>query len=223
MRLNELKDRQGARKSRKRVGRGIGSGTGKTSGRGHKGQKSRSGVSLLGFEGGQMPLYRRLPKRGFNNPFTKDYAELTIGVLERAVAKGKIDAKKPVTEDVLRASGLVRKSRNGVRLLATGELKTTLSIEVTGATKGAIAAVEAAGGSISVIPPKPKPEGKGKARHRKFKEGGEKQGKKKAKPEKSGNEAETVAKGKNGAEGQAAETKEKIKGGKGGGSAPDEK
>lgn len=223
MRLNELKDRQGARKSRKRVGRGIGSGTGKTSGRGHKGQKSRSGVSLLGFEGGQMPLYRRLPKRGFNNPFTKDYAELTIGVLERAVAKGKIDAKKPVTEDVLRASGLVRKSRNGVRLLATGELKTKLSIEVTGATKGAIAAVEAAGGSISVIPPKPKPEGKGKARHRKFKEGGEKQGKKKAKPEKSGNEAETVAKGKNGAEGQAAETKEKIKGGKGGGSAPDEK
>ncbi len=223
MRLNELKDRQGARKARKRVGRGMGSGFGKTSGRGHKGQKSRSGVSLLGFEGGQMPLYRRLPKRGFNNPFTKDYAELTIGVLERAVAKGKIDAKKPVTEDVLRASGLVGKSRNGVRLLATGELKTKLSIEVTGATKGAIAAVEAAGGSISVIPPKPKPEGKGKARHRKFKEGAKKEGKKKAKSEKAGDGAEAGAKGENGAQGQAAETKEEIKDGKGGDSAPDEK
>ncbi len=218
MRLNELKDRQGARKARMRVGRGMGSGKGKTSGRGHKGQKSRSGVSLLGFEGGQMPLYRRLPKRGFNNPFTKDYAELTLGVLERAVAKGKIDAKKPVTEDVLRASGLVRKSRNGVRLLATGELKAKLSIEVTGATKGAIAAVEAAGGSISVIPPKPKPEGKGKARHRKFKEGADEKGKKKAKPE----TAEAKAKAKNGTEGQVAESKEENKGVKGGKSSQDE-
>ena len=161
MQLNELRDRRGARKARKRVGRGLGSGTGKTSGRGHKGQKSRSGVSLLGFEGGQMPLYRRLPKRGFNNPFTKDYAELTLGNLDRAAAKGIFDAKKPVTEDVMRASGLVRKSRHGVRLLATGELKTKLTIEVTGATKGAIAAVEKAGGSITVSPPKPKPEGKG--------------------------------------------------------------
>ncbi len=118
MRLNELSDRQGARKPRKRVGRGIGSGKGKTSGRGHNGQKSRSGFSLLGFEGGQMPLYRRLPKRGFNNPFTKDYAELTLGNLEAAVAKGKIDAKKPVTEEVLRASGMVKKGRDGVRLCA---------------------------------------------------------------------------------------------------------
>ena len=171
MRLNELGDRQGARKARKRVGRGMGSGKGKTSGRGHKGQKSRSGVSLLGFEGGQMPLYRRLPKRGFNNPFSKDYAELTLGNLEAAVAKGKIDAKKPVTEEVLRASGMVKKSRHGVRLLAKGELKTKLTIEVTGASKGAIAAVEKAGGGITVTPPKPKPEGKGKARHRKFQEG----------------------------------------------------
>lgn len=179
MRLNELRDRRGARKARKRVGRGLGSGKGGTSGRGHKGQKSRSGVSLLGFEGGQMPLYRRLPKRGFNNPFTKDYAELTLGNLERAAIKGIIDAKKPVTEDVLRASGLVRKSRHGVRLLASGELKTKLTIEVTGATKGAIAAVEKAGGGITVTPPKPKPEGKGKARHRKFKEGADAKPKKK--------------------------------------------
>jgi len=183
MQLNELRDRKGARKARKRVGRGPGSGTGKTSGRGNKGQKSRSGVSLLGFEGGQMPLYRRLPKRGFNNPFTKDFAELTIGNLERAVAKGVVDAKKPVTEEALLVSGLVRKSRNGVRLLATGELKTKLTIEVTGATKGAIAAVEKAGGTVTVTPPKPKPEGKGKARHRKFKEGYE------AKPKKAEAEA----------------------------------
>jgi large subunit ribosomal protein L15 len=173
MRLNELSDRQFARKPRKRVGRGIGSGKGKTSGRGHKGQKSRSGFSLLGFEGGQMPLYRRLPKRGFNNPFTKNYAELTLGNLEAAVAKGKIDAKKPVTEEVLRTSGIVKKSRHGVRLIAKGELKAKLTIEVTGASKGAIAAVEKAGGGITVRPPKPKPEGKGKARHRKFKEGAE--------------------------------------------------
>lgn len=171
MRLNELGDHPGARRTRKRIGRGMGSGKGKTCGRGHKGQKSRSGVSLLGFEGGQMPLYRRLPKRGFNNRFTKDFAELSIGNLERAVAKGKIDAKKPITEEVLRASGLVKKSRDGVRLLATGELKTKLTIEVTGATKGAVAAVEKAGGGVTLLPQKPKPEGKGKARHRKFKEG----------------------------------------------------
>ena len=221
MRLNELRDRTGARKARKRVGRGLGSGKGGTSGRGHKGQKSRSGVSLLGFEGGQMPLYRRLPKRGFNNPFTKDYAELTLGNLDRAAAKGIIDAKKPVTEDVMRASGLVRKSRHGVRLLATGELRTKLTIEVTGATKGAIAAVEKAGGSITVSPPKPKPEGKGKARHRKFKEGYE------AKPEnkktktaeaknskkdtKSGTESKSL--GDQGGDKQASESKGEIGGG----------
>jgi large subunit ribosomal protein L15 len=207
MQLNELRDRRGARKARKRVGRGLGSGTGKTSGRGHKGQKSRSGVSLLGFEGGQMPLYRRLPKRGFNNPFTKDYAELTLGNLDRAAAKGIIDAKKPVTEDVMRASGLVRKSRHGVRLLATGELKTKLTIEVTGATKGAIAAVEKAGGSITVSPPKPKPEGKGKARHRKFKEGYE------AKPE---NKKTKTAEAKNSKKETKSGTESKSPGDQGG-------
>ena len=195
MRLNELKDRQGARKARKRVGRGMGSGTGKTSGRGHKGQKSRSGVSLLGFEGGQMPLYRRLPKRGFKNPFSKDYAELTLGDLENVVAKGKVNSKKPITEDALRDGGVVKKSRDGVRLLATGELKAKLSIEVTGATKGAIAAVEKAGGSITVTPPTPRVEGKGRARHRKFKEGADDKGKKKAKPEADG-QAENKAKEK---------------------------
>lgn len=200
MRLNELGDCQGARKPRKRVGRGIGSGKGKTSGRGHKGQKSRSGVSLLGFEGGQMPLYRRLPKRGFNNPFSKDYAELTLGNLEAAVAKGKIDAKKPVTEEVLRASGMVKNSRHGVRLLAKGELKSKLTIEVTGASKGAIAAVEKAGGGITVTPPKPKPEGKGKARHRKFKEGAEAP---KKKAESGADEGSKEGTGKEAKEGKA--------------------
>ena len=222
MRLNEINDRPGSRKSRKRIGRGMGSGKGKTSGSGHKGQKSRSGVSLLGFEGGQMPLYRRLPKRGFTNPFTKDYAELNTGNLERAVAKGKIDAKKPITEDVLRDSGLVKKSKNGVRLLAKGGLKAKLTIEVMGASKGAIAAVEKAGGSITVLPPKPKPKGKGKARHRKFQEGYEKpkkkadeeleepkksESKEKAATEKSGERAEKEKTG----DGQTVEGKEKTK------------
>ncbi len=232
MRLNELRDRTGARKVRKRVGRGLGSGKGGTSGRGHKGQKSRSGVSLLGFEGGQMPLYRRLPKRGFNNPFTKDYAELTLGNLDRAAAKGIIDAKKPVTEDVLRASGLVRKSRHGVRLLATGELKTKLTIEVTGATKGAIAAVEKAGGSITVSPPKPKPEGKGKARHRKFKEGYEaKPKKKKAEAgeaeeagektkEKTKEDTKSAAPDEQGGDKQVPESKKENDGGDGGADTP---
>ena len=238
MRLNELNDRPGSRKSRKRIGRGMGSGKGKTSGAGHKGQKSRSGVSLLGFEGGQMPLYRRLPKRGFHNPFTKDYAELTTGNLERAAAEGKIDAKKPITEDMLRASGVVKKSKSGVRLLVKGELKTKLTIEVAGASKGAIAAVEKAGGSITVLPPKPKPEGKGKARHRKFQEGYEKPKKKadeetegpkkkesKEKPKKKSDEGieeskEKESKEKNGkkakkeqaGEGQPVEDKEETKG-----------
>ncbi|NQU60010.1 MAG: 50S ribosomal protein L15 [Rhodospirillales bacterium] len=183
MRLNEISDRPGAHRPKKRVGRGIGSGKGKTAGTGHKGQKSRSGVSLLGFEGGQMPLYRRLPKRGFKNPFSKDYAELTTGNLEKAVTSGKIDAKKPITEEALLAGGVVKKNKDGVRLLAKGELKTKFTLELTGATKGAIATVEKAGGSISLIPQKPKPEGKGKARHRKFKEGAEKAPVKKAEPE----------------------------------------
>lgn len=171
MRLNELRDNADARKPRKRVGRGIGSGTGKTSGRGHKGQKSRSGGKVpVGFEGGQMPLYRRLPKRGFNNPFSKNFAILNVGALQAAIDKGSIDPKKPVTADVLLAAGVVRKSRDGVRLLAKGEIKAKLSLEVAAASKAAIAAIEAAGGTVTLPEPKPKPEGKGKARHRKMKE-----------------------------------------------------
>lgn len=180
MRLNELSDRPGAHKPRKRVGRGMGSGTGKTSGAGQKGQKSRSGVSLLGFEGGQMPLYRRLPKRGFKNPFSKDIGELTTGTLENAVASGKIDGKKPVTEAVLVEAGVVKKNKHGVRLIVKGELKAKLTLEITGASKGGIAAVEKAGGKVNLLPQKVKPEGKGKARHRKFKEGADDKPKKKA-------------------------------------------
>lgn len=166
MKLNEIRDNDGARSNRKRVGRGMASGTGKTSGKGHKGQKSRSGVSLLGFEGGQMPLYRRLPKRGFNNPFSKDFAIINVGALQKAVEAGKVDAKSAVTSASLLEAGLVRRSKNGIRLLAKGEISTKLSIEVDGASKAAIAAVEAAGGNVTLPEPKPKPEGKGKARHR---------------------------------------------------------
>ncbi len=166
MKLNELRDNPGATKTRKRVGRGIASGTGKTSGRGHKGQKSRSGVSLLGFEGGQMPLYRRLPKRGFNNPFAKDFAIINIGQLQKAVDAGKIDAKQAVTGKSLLEAGLVKKSRNGVRLLAKGDISAKLEIKVAGASKAAIEAIEKAGGKVVLPEPQPKPEGKGKARHR---------------------------------------------------------
>ena len=164
MKLNEIQDNAGSSRSHKRVGRGIGSGTGKTSGRGQKGQKSRSGVSLLGFEGGQMPLYRRLPKRGFNNPFSKQYAEVNVGELQRAVDAGKIDAKQSITDKVLVDSGLARKSRDGVRLLGKGELKTKLDIKVASASKGGISAVEKAGGSVILPDPIEKPEGKGKRR-----------------------------------------------------------
>ena len=169
MKLNELRDNAGAHNARKRIGRGIASGRGKTSGRGHNGQKSRSGVSLLGFEGGQMPLYRRLPKRGFKNPFTKDFAEINIGALQKAVDSGKIEANKPITSKSLLKVGLVRRSRDGVRLLGKGELRSKLEIKVTGASKAAIAAVEKAGGSVTLPQPKPKPEGKGKAHERKAK------------------------------------------------------
>lgn len=166
MKLNELQDNEGAVRPRKRVGRGIGSGRGKTSGGGQKGQKARSGVSLLGFEGGQMPLYRRLPKRGFKNPFTSEYAEVNVGTLQRAIDDGKLDAKAPVTTDLLVAAGVARKSRDGVRLLGKGELKAKLDVQVASATKGAMAAVEKAGGSVTLPTPKPKPEGKGKRRHK---------------------------------------------------------
>lgn len=167
MKLNEIRDNEGASRPRKRVGRGIGSGTGKTSGKGQKGQLSRSGVSLLGFEGGQMPLYRRLPKRGFNNAmFRKDFATVNIGSVQAAIDAGKLDANKPVTEDVLRQARLARVSKDGVRLLGKGEISAKVAFEVSGASKGAIAAVEKAGGSVTLPVPVEKPAGKGKKHER---------------------------------------------------------
>lgn len=151
MKLNELNDNAGARKSRFRVGRGIGSGAGKTAGRGQKGQKSRSGVSIDGFEGGQMPLHMRLPKRGFNNIFAKDYAEVNLGRLQKAVDAGKIKAGAELDATALRSAGLASKSKDGVRLLAKGVLKTALKLKVAGASKAAVAAVEKAGGSVEIV------------------------------------------------------------------------
>ncbi len=166
MRLNEIRDNAGATKNRKRVGRGIGSGTGKTSAKGQKGQKSRSGVSLLGFEGGQMPLYRRLPKRGFNNPFSKDFAELTTGKLQKAIDAGHVDAKKAITAAELLAGGVVRKSKDGVRLLNKGELTAKIELDIAHASAGAIAVVGKAGGSVKVAEKKERPQGKGRKRDR---------------------------------------------------------
>lgn len=151
MNLNELRDNAGSRYRKKRLGRGIGSGKGKTSGKGVKGQKAREGVSLNGFEGGQLPLYRRLPKRGFKNIFRKVFAPVNLGALDKAIEAGKIDAGLTVTEDVLRAAGLVGSGKfAGVRLLATGELARAVTIEVSGASATAIAAVEKAGGTVRV-------------------------------------------------------------------------
>lgn len=166
MKLNQVRDNPGATKARKRIGRGIGSGTGKTAGRGVKGQKARSGGKTVhGFEGGQMPLSRRLPKRGFKNPFRKRFVAVNIGRLQQAVDDGKLDVRQPVTEEVLRTAGLVGNLRDGVRLLAKGELTAKLAIEVTGASKAAQAAVEKAGGSLTVTaPPKPAPDEKAKAK-----------------------------------------------------------
>lgn len=151
MRLNDLRDNAGATKTRKRVGRGPGSGTGKTAGRGHKGQKSRSGVAIKGFEGGQMPIHRRLPKRGFNNLFAKDFNEVNVGRLQAAVDKKTIDPKNPVTVEVLTEAGIIRRVRDGVRLLGQGDLSAKLTIEVTGASAGAVKAVEKAGGKVSIV------------------------------------------------------------------------
>ena len=152
MKLNAISDNPGATKNRKRVGRGIGSGTGKTSGSGHKGQKARSGVSINGFEGGQMPIHRRLPKRGFNNIFRKNYVEVNLGRLQTAIDAGKLDASKPVDIPALLSAGVISKPRDGVRILAKGELKAKkVEIHAAGASKAAIAAVEAAGGKI-VLP-----------------------------------------------------------------------
>jgi large subunit ribosomal protein L15 len=150
MRLNELKDNPGAKKARTRVGRGLGSGKGRTAGRGHKGQKSRSGVAIKGFEGGQMPIHRRLPKRGFKNIFRKQYAVVNLGRLQEAIDAKAIDPKKAVTIEALVAAGVVGRVRDGVRLLAKGELKSKVDIEVTGASAAAIAAVEKAGGTVQV-------------------------------------------------------------------------
>ncbi len=149
MKLNELHDNPGATKKRKRVGRGPGSGTGKMAGRGIKGQKSRSGVAINGYEGGQMPLYMRLPKRGFNNINAKRHAVVNLGLLQKFIDAKKIDAKKPITEAVLVECGLVRRVRDGVRILAKGDFKAKADITVTGASKSAIAAVAAAGGSLT--------------------------------------------------------------------------
>ena len=152
MKLNAISDNPGATKNRKRVGRGIGSGTGKTSGSGHKGQKARSGVSINGFEGGQMPIHRRLPKRGFTNIFRKKYVEVNLGRLQTAIDAGKLDASKPVDSAALLGAGVISKSRDGVRILAKGELTTkNIEIHAAGASKAAIAAVEASGGKI-VLP-----------------------------------------------------------------------
>ena len=153
MKLNDIRDNEGARKGRIRKGRGIGSGKGKTAARGQKGQKSRSGVAIKGFEGGQMPLHMRLPKRGFNNPFGKDYAEVNIGMIQKFIDAGKLDAKNDITEDALRACGVARGGKDGVRLLGKGEIKAKAKFIVTGATKGAVAAVEKAGGSVQVTAP----------------------------------------------------------------------
>src|SRR5262245_13892290 len=153
MKLNQLSDNPGAHKARMRVARGIGSGKGKTAGRGGKGQKGRSGVAIKGFEGGQMPLFRRLPKRGFNNPFRKEYALVNLGTLQSAVEAGKLEAGKPVDAAVLQSAGLVRHLRDGVRLLGKGEIKAALQITVTGASKAAIEAVEKAGGKVTVLAP----------------------------------------------------------------------
>ncbi len=150
MNLNELRDRPGARLKSKRLGRGIGSGKGKTSGKGVKGQKARTGVAINGFEGGQMPLYRRLPKRGFHNLFRKVYAPVNLGALEKAIEAGRIDAAQPITEASLRAAGLVRGAKiAGVRLLATGAITRAVNITVAGASAAAVAAVQGAGGTVT--------------------------------------------------------------------------
>lgn len=151
MKLNDIQDNEGSRHRRIRVGRGIGSGKGKTGGRGMKGQKSRSGVAIKGFEGGQMPLHMRIPKRGFNNPFGKDYAEVNLGMIQKYIDAKKLDGKGVIDHATLKAAGLARGGKDGVRLLAKGELKSKVSFSVAGASKSAVAAVEKAGGKVEVL------------------------------------------------------------------------
>ncbi len=148
MKLNELNDNKGARKDRKRVGRGAGSGTGKTSGRGHKGQKSRAGATINGFEGGQMPIYRRLPKRGFKNPFKKQFSIVNLGELQKALESGRVDPGSEVDETVLRNAGLAGKKKSGIRILAKGDFDKAITLRVTGASKAAVEAIEKAGGHV---------------------------------------------------------------------------
>ena len=151
MKLNEIRDNEGSRKAKKRIGRGVGSGTGKTSGKGHKGAKARSGVSVNGFEGGQMPLHRRLPKRGFNNIFRKSFAEISLGRIQAAIDEKKLDAANPITAEVIQAAGLIRRVKDGVRILGSGKLTSKVNVSVAGATKSATTAIEKAGGSVTLI------------------------------------------------------------------------
>lgn len=150
MKLNELSENTGATKARKRVGRGIGSGSGKTAGRGVKGQKSRSGVAINGFEGGQMPIYRRLPKRGFTNIFAKSFNVVSVGRIQAAIDAKKLDAKASITIETLKAAGVIRRAKDGVRLLADGDIKTAVTLEVAGASKAAIEKIEKAGGTVKL-------------------------------------------------------------------------
>ncbi len=159
MKLSDIADNAGSRKKRMRVGRGIGSGKGKTSGRGGKGQTARSGVRIKGFEGGQMPLHRRLPKRGFNNIFRLDFVEINLDRIQQAIDAKLLDTKDAVTAETLVKAGVLRRARDGVRLLGRGEIKAKLNIEVHGASKSAVAAVEKAGGSVKILAPAEKDEG----------------------------------------------------------------
>ena len=165
MKLNQLAGREGSRKNRMRVGRGIGSGKGKTAGRGTKGQKSRTGVSIKGFEGGQMPLHRRLPKRGFNNIFARRLGEVNLGRVQIAIDKGHLSASGPINVELLVKAGVLKRAHDGVRLLGNGEIKGKLNFEVDGASKSAVAAVEKAGGTVKVLrEKKPEPEEAGEGR-----------------------------------------------------------
>jgi len=151
MRLNEIKDNDAARQNRKRVGRGIGSGTGKTAGKGHKGQKARAGVAIKGFEGGQMPLHRRLPKYGFTSPNRKNYASVGIDIIQSAIDVGKIDPKKQINADVLKLARVIKKAKDGVKLLGNGTITSNIDIEVTALTASAKESIEKAGGKVSIV------------------------------------------------------------------------
>ena len=153
MKLNEITDNEGALKSRKRVGRGIGSGTGKTGGRGVKGQKARSGVAINGFEGGQMPIYRRLPKRGFNNIFRGEFVVVSLGRIQAAIDAKKLDGKKTVDAAALKAAGVIRREKDGIRIMSDGDLKAKVAIEAMGASKAAVEKIEKAGGSVKLLAP----------------------------------------------------------------------